>query len=97
LDLGAELIGCGVCGGSCTGLSTLESCCPVQSQPLAYTGAVAVIARASTDPTITLIFDFMGITSFLRWKIASRSACGCDGHHRKDDRVSAPVTKPFFL
>jgi hypothetical protein len=24
LDLGAELIGCGVCGGSCTGLSTLE-------------------------------------------------------------------------
>jgi hypothetical protein len=48
-----------------------------------------VIARASTDPTITLIFDFMGITSFLRWNIASRSARGCDGHHRKDDRVSA--------
>jgi hypothetical protein len=60
LDLGAELIGCGVCGGSCTGLSTLKSCCPVQSQPLAYTGAVAVLARASTDPTIALIFDFMG-------------------------------------
>jgi hypothetical protein len=73
-------------GGSCTGWSTLKSC-PVQSEPLACTGSVAVIARASTDPTITLIFDFMGITSFLRWKIASRSACGCDGHHRKDDRA----------
>jgi hypothetical protein len=57
LDLGAELIGC---GGSWTGLSTLKFCCSVQSQPLAYTGAVAVLARASTDPMMALIFDFMG-------------------------------------
>jgi hypothetical protein len=27
----------------------------------------------------------MVITSFMRWKIASRSSCDCAGHHRKED------------
>jgi hypothetical protein len=54
----------------------------------------------------------MGITSFMRWKIASSSSCDRDGHHRKDDFAAAfsfdrglgfvhvgrePVAKPFFL
>jgi hypothetical protein len=47
-----------------------------------------VIARAITDPTITLIFDFMGhllLRDPVPFTIASRSSCDCEGFHREVD------------
>jgi hypothetical protein len=90
----------GFCGGSGTGLSVLNPWeLSSQLQMLARTGSVAVIARASTTPAITMIFDFMGrlllrdedpdnriSTTPAVWP--AKSLCGCDGHHKKHDNVS---------
>jgi hypothetical protein len=58
-DTRQELVG--FCGGGGTGLSVFNPWdLPSQSQVLACTGSVAMIARASTAPAITMVFDFMG-------------------------------------
>jgi len=91
----ASDLGAGIGAGSRTGLSTLKSC-PVQSQPLACTGSVAMNARASTEPTITLIFDVMGcllLRNPYPCTMASQSSCHCDGLHRKDNFATSPASR----